>query len=279
MKKIFKNVISLALLTSLVLTTACGSTDSQNTDEPQTNSETREIIVGATSVPHAEILNFVKEDLLEQGIDLTVKEFSDYNLINQATVEGSLDANFFQHGPFLESFNENSDDKLVSVGPVHIEPLGIYSESLTSIDELKEGDKVAIPNDPTNEARALVLLEDNGLIKVNDRESTTLTPLDIIDNPLNLEFVELDAAQLPRTLSEVAVSVINTNYALEAGFNPSNDALAIEDGTTSPYANVLVVKEGNENDEAIIALYDALTSEETRTFIEQTYEGAIIPAF
>ncbi len=275
MKKIFKSAISLALLSTLVLTTACGSNDQASVDEPDTTS----LVVGATAMPHAEILNFVKDDLAEQGITLEVKEFTDYNLLNQATAEGSVDANFFQHQPYLDSFNENSSDKLVAVGPVHIEPLGVYSNNITSLDELKEGDKVAIPNDPTNEARALVLLEDAGLIKVNDRTSTLLTPLDIVENPLNLEFVELDAAQLARTMDDVAISVINTNYALEGGIDPVADALIMEDGTTSPYANVLVVPEGHENDPAVVALYDALTSDATRTFIEETYNGAVIPAF
>ncbi len=277
MKKSLRKLVSLTVLSGLVLTTACGSA-SADAETENTDGATK-LVIGASAIPHAEILANVKDDLAQEGIEIEIREFSDYTLMNQATVDGSLDANFFQHQPYLDEFNANSKEQLVAVGPVHIEPLGVYSDSLTSLDELKEGDKVAIPNDPTNEARALVLLEDNGIIKVSDRESTTLTPLDIVENPLNLEFIELDAAQLPRTINEVAISIINTNYALEGGFNPSSDALAIEDGTTSPYANVLVVPEGHENDDEVQKIYEAISSEDTRTFIEETYDGAIIPAF
>ncbi len=275
MKKIFKNLLSVALLSSLVLTTACGGSNANNTGSNGSNK----LVVGATAVPHAEILNLIKDDLAAEGVELEVKEFSDYTLINAATVDGSINANFFQHTPFLESFNESSKTKLVSVGPVHIEPLGLYSNKITKIDEIKSGDKIAIPNDATNEARALVLLEDNGLIKVNDRTSTTLTPIDIVENPLNLEFIELDAAQLPRTIDEVAASVINTNYALEGGFNPAEDAIVIENGADSPYANILVVTDGKQSEEAIQKLYKAMTSEKVKKFIEENYEGAVIPAF
>ncbi len=275
MKKLFGKVLSVALLSSLVLTTACGESGAKDTVEDGTTK----LVVGATAVPHAEILGLIKDDLLADGVDIEIKEFSDYTLINAATVDGSIDANFFQHTPFLNSFNDNSATKLVSVGPIHIEPLGLYSNKIIRLEDLKDGDKIAIPNDETNEARALLLLEDNGLIKVKDRTSTTITPIDIVENPLNLKFIELDAAQLPRTIDEVAASVINTNYALEAGFNPSLDAIIIEDGGNSPYANILVVVEGRENEEAIEKIYKAMTTEKVKKFIEENYGGAVIAAF
>lgn len=278
MKKLLKGILSATLISSILLTTGCGSTPEEQTDNAQSNDATTTIVIGATVVPHAEILNFVKDDLAKEGINLEIKEFTDYTLLNPSTEDGSLDANFFQHTPFLDAFNETAKTKLVSVGAIHIEPLGAYSNAITSFDELKDGDKVGIPNDPTNEKRALLLLNDAGLIEV-DETLTDITPFDITNNPLNLEFVELDGAQLPRTIDEFAFSVINTNYALEAGFNPSTDAITIEDGTNSPYANILVVPEGHENDEAILKLYEALTTDAVREFILSTYEGAVIPAF
>ncbi len=273
MKKLKGLGLATTLLLSAVLLSSCSSSSSS------TDDENAKLTVGASPVPHAEILRVVEDDLLEQGIELEIVEFSDYALVNPATVDGSLDANFFQHGPYLETYNNEHSQNLVSVGPVHIEPLGIYSQSISSLDELKEEDKVSIPSDPTNETRALELLEENEIITLDKEGKEHLTPIDIEENPLNLEFIELDSAQLPRTISEVAISVINTNYALEGGFDPVNDAIAIEDGETSPYSNVLVVNEGNENNEEILALYDALTSEEVKTFINENYGGAVIPAF
>ncbi len=273
MKKLLRGILSATIMTSLLLTTACGGGESED-------SGVVKLEVGATAEPHAEILNFIKDDLEDEGIELVVKEFSSYELINPSTAEGSLDANFFQHTPFLESFNENSDDKLVSVGPIHIEPMGIYSEKITSLDEIKEGDKVSIPSDATNGPRALLLLEDQGLIEVENKDNISdISVLDITENPLNLDIIELDAAQLTRTMSDVTISVINTNYVLEAGLNPIEEAIVMEDGTDSPYSNILVVKEGRENEEAIQKLYEAMTSEKVREFILDEYQGAVIPAF
>ncbi len=283
MKKLLKNVLTATLLSSLLLATSCGAGttegDTANDATGNTSGDTVKLVVGATAVPHAEILNFVKEDLLAEGIDLEVKEFSDYALLNPSTQDGSIDANFFQHTPYLEEYMANTGDALASVGPVHIEPIGLYSESIKSIDELKDGDKIAIPNDPTNEQRALLLLEDNGLIKVKDRTSLNITPLDIVENPLNLEFVELESAQIPRTVNEFACAIINTNFALEAGYIPAEDAIIIEDGANSPYANILVVKDGRQNEEAIQKLYKAMTSEKVKAFINEKYSGAVVPAF
>lgn len=274
MKKLITFI--LATLTAFSLT-ACGG---KKIEENQNNSNSTEktLTVGATAVPHAEMLNEVVDNLQEKGIKLVIKEFSDYSLLNKSLEEGQIDANFFQHMDYLEKDISKSGAKLVSIGAIHTEPMGIYSNKIKSLDELKDGDKVAIPNDETNLARALLLLEKNGIIKLKDGVSSGATVLDIIENPKNIEIMELDAATLPRTLDEVAISVINTNYALVAGFNPMEDSLGIED-LNSPYANILVVREGDENKEEIKALYEALTSEEMKNFIEEKYNGAVIPIF
>lgn len=251
----------------------CGSnatSDANNSDDV--------LVVGATSVPHAEILNEVVDDLANEGITLEVKEFSEYTLLNPSLSSGEIDANFFQHTSYLNNYTEETGDKLVSIGAVHTEPMGIYSKKIKSLDELKEGDKVAIPNDATNGARALLLLESNGLIKLKEGVGDKATLFDVEQNDKNLEIIEMDAASLPRTLDESTISVINTNYALEAGLNPMEDALAIE-GSDSPFANIIVVREGDENREDIKALYSALTTEEMRNFIEDKYKGAVVPAF
>ncbi|MBS3804152.1 MAG: MetQ/NlpA family ABC transporter substrate-binding protein [Oleiphilaceae bacterium] len=234
--------------------------------------------VAATAVPHAEILTFIQPALAEQGVELDVKVFTDYVQPNVQVAEGRMDANFFQHQPYLESFNEGRDTSLVSVVGVHIEPFGAYSRKIDSLDQVEEGATIAIPNDPTNGGRALLLLQEAGLITLKDDSKITATPRDIAENPKNLEFYELEAATLPRILDQVAVAMINTNYALEAGLNPTEDALILE-GAESPYVNVLVTREGNSDDPAIRKLADALTSEAVREYIKVTYEGAVVPAF
>lgn len=234
------------------------------------------ITVGATPVPHAEILEVIKPELKKQGYELKIKVFNDYVIPNTAVNDGELDANFFQHTPYLVKFNKDKGTKLVKTVGVHLEPMGVYSKKIKSLKELKKGDKVSIPNDPTNESRALDVLATSGLIKLKD--TPFKTPLDITDNPKNLKFTELDAAQLPRTLQDVTISVINTNYALNAGLNPTKDALAIE-SKESPYVNIVVVKEGNENSPKIKALDKAINSNSVKKFIETKYKGAIVPAF
>ncbi|NLK66422.1 MAG: MetQ/NlpA family ABC transporter substrate-binding protein [Campylobacteraceae bacterium] len=234
------------------------------------------IVVGATPVPHAEILNAIKDDLASKGFELEIKEFNDYVIPNLATADGDLDANFFQHTQYLNEFNKNKGTDLVQTVGVHIEPMGIYSKKVKNLDELKKGAKVSIPNDPTNESRALDLLEKAGLIKLDDVELKT--PLDVIENPKNLQFVEVEAATLPRTLDDVEISVINTNFAFGAGFNPSKDALMIE-GNDSPYVNIIAVKKEDVEKAKIKALNEAITSEGAKKFIEEKYQGAIIPAF
>lgn len=241
-------------------------------------AETVTLKVAASPTPHAEILNAVKGILAEQGIDLQVTEYDDYVVPNTAVEEGDEDANYFQHQPYLDNFNAENGTHLVSAGGIHIEPMGVYAGKTTSLEDLPDGATIAIPNDATNEGRALLLLEAQGLIKLKDSTNLESTPNDIVENPKNLTFKELEAAMIPNTVEEVDLSVINCNYALQAGFNPVEDALAIEDAN-SPYVNIVAVKEGHENDPAIVALVAALQSETVREFINSTYKGAVVPAF
>ncbi len=264
MKKITAFLLILLMTTLL---SSCSNGSSDNT-----------ITVGATSVPHAVILEQVADILSEDNITLVIKE-SDYSLLNQGTVDGSYDANFFQHIPFLENFNTNSGNNLVSVGPVHIEPLGVYSNNIADIGSLQNGDSVAIPNDGANETRALRLLEEQNIITIDPNKTGHLTPLDIVENPLNLEFTEIEAASLARALDVVTIAIINGNYAIQADLNPAEDALVLENPTNSPYANVLVTTEEKANNPQIQALYNALTSDTIKEFIESNYSGSVIPAF
>ena len=270
---------SLLAITLCFGLTACGSsTDSQTKDNQTEGKSSTTITVGATGVPHAEILNEVVDNLAEEGITLNVKEFSEYTVLNPSLTAGEIDANFFQHTSYLNSYMEETGDKLVSVGAIHTEPMGIYSKSIKSLDEIADGDKIAVPNDATNGARALLLLENNGVIKLKEGVGDKATIFDIEENPKNVEIIEMDAAALPRALDDVKMAVINTNYALEAGFNPMVDAIAIE-GSDSPFANILVVREGDETKPEIQALHKALTSDEIKSFIEEKYQGAVVPAF
>ncbi len=234
--------------------------------------------VAATPVPHAEILEFIAPRLAEQGVELDVKVFTDYVQPNLQVDQERLDANFFQHKPYLEEFNDGRGTELVPVVGVHIEPFGAYAESVDNLDALPEGGSVAIPNDPTNGGRALLLLHEAGVITLKDADNILATPDDIADNPKGLEFRALEAAMLPRVLGQVDLALINTNYALEAGLNPQEDALAIE-GSESPYVNYLVARPDNRDSEAMQKLADALTSEAVREFIDEEYEGAVVPAF
>ncbi|CAM4489038.1 MetQ/NlpA family ABC transporter substrate-binding protein [Paenibacillus tarimensis] len=258
-----------------------GAGTNQGTAEPAPatpDAEPVKLSVAATPVPHAEILNFVKDSLLEQGVELEVVEFTDYVQPNVQVYEKQLDANFFQHVPYLEQFNSEKGYDLVKVNGVHIEPIGAYSNKIKSLDELTDGAKVAIPNDATNGGRSLLLFAANGLITLKDGIGVEATIADIVDNPKNLEFVELEAATLPRVLDEVALAAINTNYALEAGLMPTEDAIIIED-SNSPYVNILAARPDNKDSEAIQKLAAALNTEEVRQFIEEKYKGAVVPAF
>lgn len=288
-RKVLALGAAAVLATSLLALAACssssdeestGSTEATSTD---TTEEDTVITVGATSTPHAEILNDVVADILaEEGYSLEVTEFTDYVQPNTAVDEGELDANYFQHQPYLDEFNEENGTDIVSVVAVHYEPFGIYAGKTASLDELEEGAIVAVPNDTTNEARSLLLLEQEGLITLSDDAGIEATVNDIVENPLNLEFEELEAATVPTVLADVDIACINGNYAQEAGLSVASDALAVEDasGTAAQtYANILAVKSGNENSAKIQALAEALTSEEVATYIEETYDGAVLPVF
>lgn len=247
-------------------------------DNAPKSGDAKTLTVGASPVPHADILNLIAPQLQKEGITLKVIEFSDYIQPNLSLNDKELDANFFQHKPYLDSFSKDRGLKLTSLVAVHIEPMGVYSHKVKNVADVAEGSEVAIPNDPTNGGRALKVLETAGLIKVRPEAGVTATINDVVDNPKKIKFREIEAAQLPRALDDVALAVINSNYALGAGLNPTTDALAIE-SSDSPYVNVLVVKEGNENNEAVQALVEVLHSDTIRDFISEKYDGAVVPAF
>lgn len=304
-----KKVLSLILIAALMagVLTACGSkektADSAETAQTETDAaaetetadtaaaetdtdaetqtgELQVITVAATAVPHAEILEAAKPILAAKGYDLQVTVFDDYVQPNNVVESGEIDANYFQHIPYLESFNEEQGTHLVNAGGIHYEPFGIYAGTESDLTNVPEGATIAIPNDTTNEARALLLLQDNGLLTLNADAGINATILDIEENPYNIEFVELEAAQVSKVLSEVSFAVINGNYALDAGLNAQTDALATETSDSlaaQTYVNVIAVKEGNENNDAVKALVETLKSDEIKKFIEETYEGAVVP--
>jgi D-methionine transport system substrate-binding protein len=248
---------------------------------PLAASAADNLVVGATPVPHAEILEFVKPILEKQGVTLNIKVFTDYVQPNLQVVQKNLDANFFQHKPYLDEFNKSRHTSLVSVIGVHIEPFGVYSRKsgkIKSLDALPEGATVAIPNDATNGGRALLLLSAHEVIQLKEGADITVTLRDIVSNPKKLKFRELEAATLPRVLDQVDVALINTNYALDAGLNPLSDALVIE-SAESPYVNILVARVDNEKSAALAKLAAALTSPEVKKFITERYKGAVVPAF
>ena len=267
-----KNFRSALLAAALSLVVAAGSATAAQA--------TTKIRVGASPTPHAEILKVANDVLKPQGYELQIIEYSDYVQPNMALEGKELDANFFQHKPYLDDFNKEKGTKLVSIGTVHYEPFGIYAGKTKSLGALKDGAMVAVPNDTTNEARALQLLAAQGLIEIDPEAGLNATPNDITSNPKNLEFTELDAAMIPNTIEEFDLNVINSNYALQAGLNPAEDALASEDAASDAaqtYANIIAVKAGHENDPAIVALVDALHSEEIQEFINTTYAGSVLP--
>ena len=236
------------------------------------------IVIGATPVPHAEILEVAKASLEAQGYELEIKVFNDYVLPNKALADKDLDVNFMQHEPYLREFNAMNGTRLEPVFGVHLEPMGAYSKSIKSLAELKDGDKIAIPNDPTNESRALDLLAKNGLIEL-DTKVKLRTPMDITKNPKNLKFVELDGATLPRALDEVSLAVINSNFALNANLNPKSDSIISEDAINNPYSNIVVVRADEVYGKKAIALKNAILSDEVKKFINEKYKGAVIPSF
>jgi len=266
-------ILSFSLILVLLIT-AC--TPAQT----QTESSTLKVKVGASPVPHAEILAYIRDNLAEAaGLEIEIVEFTDYVQPNLALNDGQLDANFFQHLPYLENFNANRGTDLVSIANVHIEPLGIYSKTVTDLSQVPDGAVITIPNDDTNGGRALNLLAANGFITLKPDAGFSATVADIADNPKNLKISELEAAQLVRALDDAVLAVINGNYALEGGLIPSKDALALESSENNPYVNILAVKRGSENDEAILALVKLLTSPEVKAFIEEKYAGSVLPAF
>ncbi|HQE05517.1 MAG: MetQ/NlpA family ABC transporter substrate-binding protein [Tepidanaerobacteraceae bacterium] len=272
------SIVSLILVALLIV--SCGS--AQNSQPQAENSEDGQPIVlkvGASPVPHAEILNVVKPLLEAEGIELQIVEFADYNQPNLRLADKDLDANYFQHIPYLESFSKDHNLDLTYTAKVHIEPMGIYSEKINDISELEDGAEIAIPNDPTNGGRALILLEQAGLLKIKEGVGITATVYDIVENPKNLKITELEAATLPRVLGDVAAAVINSNYALEAKFVPTKDALVLESPQDNPYVNILAIRKGDENRPEIVKLSEALNSPEVKKFIEDEYQGAVIPAF
>lgn len=277
MQKLFKFALAFGLLAFI----GCGDTADKkggeaNATANNASAASQTITVGATPVPHAEILEFVKADLANEGFELVVKEFNDYVQPNLATDSGELDANFFQHIPYLEEFNKNKGTALVSVAGIHLEPMGVYSRKHSSFTIVSDGVSIAVPNDPTNESRALDIIAKTGVVTF--KESALKTPLDIVSNPKNIVFKELEAAQMPRALDDTDFAVINSNFAMAAGLKPTKEALVMED-KSSPYVNVLVVKAGNEESAKTKALIKALQSEKVKAFINEKYQGAVIPAF
>ena len=247
-----------------------------------TPGETVKIVIGATPTPHAEILAIVKEILAEQGYDLEIKEFTDYVQPNLTLANGEIDANYFQHLPYLEDFNAENNTDIVDIANIHYEPFGIFPGKTASLEELEDGAQVAVPNDTTNEARALLLLEAQGLIVMNPDAGLQATINDITENPKNLRIVEIEAAQLARALPDVEIAVINGNYAIQAGLNAATDALATEDKDSLAavtFANILAVRGGDEDREDLLALVAALQSDEVKQFISNTYQGAVVPVF
>ena len=267
MKKLVSFGLSLALAVSALSVGAFAEED-------------KTITVAASATPHAEILEQAKPLLEEQGWDLEVTVFDDYVQPNLVVESGDFDANYFQHIPYLENFNEEQGTHLVNAGGIHYEPFGIYPGTKSTLDELEDGDTIAVPNDTTNEARALLLLEANGVIKLKEDAGLTATVKDIEENPHNVEIQELEAAQVPRVKDEVAFVVLNGNYALQAGFFVAKDAIAYETSDSEAaktYVNVIAVKEGNENSDKIKALVSVLKSDEIKNYITETYDGAVIP--
>ncbi len=294
MKKRFLGAL-LSLTLTAALVTGCGSAstnknESTNTNattaasENKTNKDSKELTVikvAASTTPHAEILAQAKDTLATKGYDLQVVEFADYVQPNMVVESGEFDANYFQHINYLNSFNQEQGTHLVNAGSIHYEPFGIYPGTEEDIENISEGATIAVPNDTTNEARALLLLEENGIIKLKDGVGINATKLDIVENPKNVEILELEAAQVSRMIDEVSFVVLNGNYALQAGLNVKDDAVACENSESQAiveqYVNIIAVKEGNEENEAIKALVEVLVSDEIVTYINDTYNGSVVP--
>ena len=288
-----KKILAIAAMAALVvgMLSGCGAKEEatkaveevkQAAEAAADSGELVDINVGATPAPHAEILNEAKPLMEAKGYNLIVTEFTDYVQPNSNLESGDIDANYFQHKPYLDDFNAENGTHIVPVAAIHYEPLGLYPGKTASIEELADGASIAVPNDTTNEARALLLLAANGIIEIDESAGLKATKLDITSNPKNIDIVEMEAAQLARTLQDVDMAVINGNYAIQAGMNAETDSIAKEEKDSlaaETYANILCVKEGNEEDPAVQALIEVLTSDEIRTFIEDKYQGAVVPMF
>ncbi|WP_416196664.1 MetQ/NlpA family ABC transporter substrate-binding protein [Selenomonas sp.] len=278
MKKVFALIAALAF--SALALAGCGSQQSASSGASSAaSSGAKTLKVGATAVPHAEILEAAKPLLEKEGITLEIVEFNDYVQPNLALNDKELDANFFQHEPYLKNFmDEHKEVKLKNAAGIHIEPMGVYSRKIKKLDELKDGATIAIPNDPTNGGRSLLLLEKAGIIKLKEGVGEKATVGDIAENKKNIKFQEVEAAQVPRTLDDVDAAVINSNFAMQVNLDPTKDAMFIED-STSPYVNIIAVREGDENRPEIQALIKVLHSDEIKQFITEKYKGAVVPAF
>ncbi|SCI52538.1 29 kDa protein [uncultured Eubacterium sp.] len=275
-----KKALALALTGAVIIGAfaGCGA----KKDSSDKKEETKKIVIGASPSPHADILKVAKKELKKEGYELEIKEYSDYVQPNTALESGDLDANYFQHKPYLDDFNKQKKTHLVSAGTIHYEPFGIFPGKTKTLKDLKKGATVAVPNDTTNEARALLLLQDQGLIKLKDGAGLTATKKDIVENKKNLAIKEIEAAQIPRSLKDVDIAVVNGNYALEAGLKVNKDALATEDADSigaKTYGNIVAVKKGNEKSDATKALVKALKSDAVKKYINDKYDGAVVPLF
>ena len=277
-----KKALALALTGAVIIGAFAGCGAKKDSSSDTKKEETKKIVIGASPSPHADILKVAKKELKKEGYELEIKEYSDYVQPNTALESGDLDANYFQHKPYLDDFNKQKKTHLVSAGTIHYEPFGIFPGKTKTLKALKNGATVAVPNDTTNEARALLLLQDQGLIKLKDGAGLTATKKDIVENKKDLAIKEIEAAQIPRSLKDVDIAVVNGNYALEAGLKVNKDALATEDADSigaKTYGNVVAVKKGNEKTDATKALIKALKSDAVKKYINDKYDGAVVPLF
>lgn len=268
---------TLILLLLVAVVSACGNND-KNKEGKEAALDTKKLVIGVTAGPHEEIIEKAAQIAKKDGLTIEPKVFSDYVLPNTALHEKSLDANSYQHAPFLDEYNKDKGDNLVAIGKTILNPMGVYSEKYKNFDDIPKGSKFAIPNDPTNGSRALEILEKEGIITLKDTGDKLPTVYDIDQNKKNLKFIELEAAQIPKQLAEVSAAAINTNFAIDSGLNPKKDAILLED-TDSPYTNVIVVRKENKNDPTIQKFIKAYQSDEVKKFIEEKYNGSIIPSW
>ena len=273
-----KKILLVVLALALVLTSCAKKEGKKEDGQSTTNTENKKVVIGVSPAPHKEIAEKAKEILAKEGIELEIKEFDDYVTPNTSLQEKDIDLNFYQHIPYLDNFNKERGTKIVSLGAVHLEPMGIYSKKYKSLDELKDGDEVIIPNDATNGARALKLLEDNKVIKLKENAGLEATEKDIAENPKNLKFTAVEAATIPRAYEDAAIAVINSNFALEAKLSPKKDAIAIEKSEGNPFANIIVAREEDKDNETYKKVLQAFESDEVRKYIEEKFDGEIIPA-